>query len=441
MDQETFSRGRRVRRRRRWCPTTRRCEARSRPRRPPGCRRSRSRRRRASCCSCWPGCMGARTVLEFGTLGGYSTILLARALPPGGRLITLEAEPRLRRGGARRASSGPALGEVVEVRVGPALETLPLLEDEGAGPFDLVFIDADKVNTPNYFAWALDHTRPGGLIVADNVVRDGSLAEADSDDAADRAQRRLHEMLADEPRVSATTIQTVGVKGYDGFTIALVERRLGTACGPRSGTGAHPRPRAPAIFPGRPSGPVLRLPSDSWGVRESCIRYEIRSNEGSSFRQADVREVQGHPPQWRGPGDLPKPATQAAAGLDHGTYRRRQHPGQQTDRDRAHLHLRHRPLDRAEDPRGDQNRSRDRRQGPDRGRGHPPARRGREPRGRGRPPPRALPERQTPDGDRLLPRPAPPPRPAGPGSAHEDQRPRPQGPAPVEHRRQAQGTR
>jgi predicted O-methyltransferase YrrM len=167
---------------------------------------------------------GARTALEFGTLGGYSTILLARALGPGGRLITLEADPtyaEVARGSIERAG----LAGVIELRVGPALETLPALEEEGAGPFDLVFIDADKVNTPNYFAWALDHTQPGGLIIADNVVRDGSLAETDSTDPATRAQRQLHEMLADEPRVSATTIQTVGSKGYDGFTIGLVEPR------------------------------------------------------------------------------------------------------------------------------------------------------------------------------------------------------------------------
>jgi predicted O-methyltransferase YrrM len=166
--------------------------------------------------------IGARTVLEFGTLGGYSSILMARALPDDGRLITLEANPDY----AAVASASIAragLGEVVEVRVGPALEALPGLEDEDAGPFDFVFIDADKVNTPNYFAWALDRTRPGGLIIADNVVRDGSLAETDSDDPATEAQRQLHETLAAEPRVSATTIQTVGVKGYDGFLIALVE--------------------------------------------------------------------------------------------------------------------------------------------------------------------------------------------------------------------------
>jgi predicted O-methyltransferase YrrM len=164
---------------------------------------------------------GARAVLEFGTLGGYSTILLARALPADGRLVTLEANAEyaeVARGSIERAG----LGEVVELRVGPALETLGALEQEGAGPFDLVFVDADKVNTPNYVAWALDHCRPGALIVADNVVRGGTLADAASDDPATQAQRRLHEMLAEEARVSATTIQTVGTKGYDGFTIALV---------------------------------------------------------------------------------------------------------------------------------------------------------------------------------------------------------------------------
>jgi predicted O-methyltransferase YrrM len=165
---------------------------------------------------------GARTMLEFGTLGGYSTILLARALPEGGRLITLEANAEyaeVARGSIERAG----VAEVVDLRVGPALESLPALEDEGVGPFDLTFIDADKVNTPNYFAWALDHSRPGSLIIADNVVRGGTLADGISDDPATAAQRRLHEMLAEEPRVTATTIQTVGSKGYDGFTIGLVE--------------------------------------------------------------------------------------------------------------------------------------------------------------------------------------------------------------------------
>jgi len=163
--------------------------------------------------------LGARKVLEFGTLGGYSTILMARELPQGGRLITLEANPdyaEVARGSVERAG----LGEVVELRVGPALESLSGLEREA--PFDFVFIDADKVHNPDYFAWALDHTRPGALIVADNVVRGGTLAEADSEEEATRAQRQLHEMLAGDPRISATTIQTVGVKGYDGFTIGLV---------------------------------------------------------------------------------------------------------------------------------------------------------------------------------------------------------------------------
>ena len=163
--------------------------------------------------------VGAKKILEFGTLGGYSAILIARALPEDGRLITLEAKSEYAEV-ARQSLERSGVGERVEVRVGPALEALPELE--GEGPFDLVFIDADKVNTPNYFAWALDRTRPGGLIIADNVVRDGSLADATAVDEATEAQRRLHEMLRDEPRVSATTIQTVGVKGYDGFLIALV---------------------------------------------------------------------------------------------------------------------------------------------------------------------------------------------------------------------------
>lgn len=165
--------------------------------------------------------VGARSILEFGTLGGYSTILMARALAPGGRLITLEANPDYAEV-ARDSIERAGLGEAVEVRIGPALEALPVLEEEDTGPFDLVFIDADKVNTPNYFAWALDRTRRGGLIVADNVVRDGSLAEAAAGDPVTKAQRQLHEALASEPRVAATTIQTVGSKGYDGFLIALV---------------------------------------------------------------------------------------------------------------------------------------------------------------------------------------------------------------------------
>jgi predicted O-methyltransferase YrrM len=165
--------------------------------------------------------IGAERILEFGTLGGYSTIWLGRALPTGGRLVTLEAEARNAEVAARNVASAGLAG-LVDLRVGPALEQLPRLEAEGAGPFDLTFIDADKVHTPDYFAWALDHSRPGSLIVCDNVVRFGRLADPDSDDPSIPAQRRLHETLAAEPRVEATTIQTVGVKGYDGFSLALV---------------------------------------------------------------------------------------------------------------------------------------------------------------------------------------------------------------------------
>jgi predicted O-methyltransferase YrrM len=165
--------------------------------------------------------LDAKTILEFGTLGGYSTILLARGLAPGGRLYTLEYDPHHAEV-ARASIERAGFGDVVELRVGPALDSLPALEAEGAGPFDLVFVDADKVNTPAYVAWALEHTRPGGLIVADNVVHGGSLAEEGSDDAAIEAQRRLHEELAEEAGIEATTLQTVGVKGYDGFTIVRV---------------------------------------------------------------------------------------------------------------------------------------------------------------------------------------------------------------------------
>jgi predicted O-methyltransferase YrrM len=167
--------------------------------------------------------IGARSALEFGTLGGYSTIWLGRALPEAdGRLITLESDPGYAEvAGANLERAG--LGELVDIRVGPALETLPALEQEGAGPFDLVFIDADKVHTPEYFAWSVERTRPGGLIVADNVVRGGALLDESDPDPAIPAQRRFHEMLAAEPRVEATTIQTVGGKGYDGFAIALVK--------------------------------------------------------------------------------------------------------------------------------------------------------------------------------------------------------------------------
>ena len=172
---------------------------------------------------------GARKILELGTLGGYSTIWLARALPAGGRLITLEAEPRYAEvAQANIARAG--LSELVELRVGPALQTLPELHAEGAGPFDLIFIDADKQNYPGYFEWALRLSRPGTLIVGDNVVRDGAILDPDADDPTVgnegiRGVRRFFELLAagvGGGSIDATAIQMVGSKGYDGFALMIV---------------------------------------------------------------------------------------------------------------------------------------------------------------------------------------------------------------------------
>lgn len=163
----------------------------------------------------------ARRILEIGTLGAYSTIWLARALPADGRLITLEAEPRHAEI-ARANIDHAGLGEMVEIRLGPALDSLPRLAAEGGEPFDLVFIDADKENNPGYFEWAIKLTRRGGLIIIDNVVRDGEVINSDSDDVNIQGVRRCNEMIAAEPRVTATAIQTVGEKGYDGFAIMVV---------------------------------------------------------------------------------------------------------------------------------------------------------------------------------------------------------------------------
>jgi len=163
----------------------------------------------------------ARTILEIGTLGGYSTIWLARALPPGGHLISLEADPR-HAAVARENVARAGLAGWVEIRVGRALDTLPQIAAEGRGPFDLFFIDADKPSNPDYFAWALRLSRSGSLIIADNVVREGAVAAAANGDANVRGVRRFLELMAAEPRVSATAIQTVGCKGYDGFAIARV---------------------------------------------------------------------------------------------------------------------------------------------------------------------------------------------------------------------------
>jgi predicted O-methyltransferase YrrM len=172
----------------------------------------------------------ASAILELGTLGGYSTIWLARALPADGRLITLEAEPRYAEV-AEASIARAGLQELIELRVGPALQTLPRLHAEDAGPFDLIFIDADKANNPGYFEWSLKLSRPGTMIITDNVVRDGAILDPDAYDPTIgnegiRGIRRFYELLAAGVReglISATAIQTVGDKGYDGFALILVE--------------------------------------------------------------------------------------------------------------------------------------------------------------------------------------------------------------------------
>jgi predicted O-methyltransferase YrrM len=161
--------------------------------------------------------LGARRILEIGTLGGYSTIWLGRGLAAGGRFITLEADPK-HAGVARSNIARAGLGDMVEVRVGKALDTLPHVE----GPFDFIFIDADKVNYPGYLDWAVRLSRSGTVIIADNVVRKGAVIDADSTDANVQGVRRFNEIIAADRRLSATAIQTVGSKGYDGFTIARV---------------------------------------------------------------------------------------------------------------------------------------------------------------------------------------------------------------------------
>ncbi|RSD23765.1 O-methyltransferase [Amycolatopsis eburnea] len=161
---------------------------------------------------------GARRILEIGTLGGYSTIWLARALPAGGKLVTCEYEPKhaeVAKANLARAGFGE---DVAEIRVGAALDTLPTL----TGPFDFVFIDADKANLANYVRAALELSRPGTTIVVDNVVRQGRVADAGSDDPNVRGARAMFDVLAAEPRLDATAVQTVGTKGHDGFVLAIV---------------------------------------------------------------------------------------------------------------------------------------------------------------------------------------------------------------------------
>jgi predicted O-methyltransferase YrrM len=165
--------------------------------------------------------IGARRILEIGTLGGYSTIWMARALPPGGRLLSLELDPKhaeVARVNVKRAGLDP----LVEIRVGPALDAMRALAAAKGGPFDMVFVDADKETIPEYLEWTLRLTRAGSVIVVDNVVRDGKVLDTSGTDASVHGVRRGFELLAANPRVAATVVQTVGAKGYDGFAIARV---------------------------------------------------------------------------------------------------------------------------------------------------------------------------------------------------------------------------
>ncbi|MFG1392663.1 O-methyltransferase [Xanthobacter agilis] len=165
--------------------------------------------------------LGARRILEIGTLGGYSTLFLARALPADGRLVTLEAMPHHAEVAAANFKRA-GLDHKIDLRVAPAIETLPKLEAEGAGPFDLVFIDADKPSNTDYLRWALRLTRPGGIIICDNVVRNGAVLDGASADASVQGVRRFFDALSAETGVTATAIQTVGAKGYDGFAMIRV---------------------------------------------------------------------------------------------------------------------------------------------------------------------------------------------------------------------------
>jgi len=166
----------------------------------------------------------ARAILEVGTFAGYSTTWLARALPPDGRLVTLEIDPA-RAALARANVARAGLATRVDMRVGPALDTLPRLAAEGAGPFDLIFLDADKRNNPGYLEWSLRLARPGTLIVADNIVRGGAVADPETRDPDALGVRRFNEMVAADPRLAAAAMQTVGAKGWDGLALVLVEAK------------------------------------------------------------------------------------------------------------------------------------------------------------------------------------------------------------------------
>jgi predicted O-methyltransferase YrrM len=165
--------------------------------------------------------IGAKRILEIGTLGGYSTIWLAHALPPDGQVVSLEIDPK-HAAIAKENVDRAGVADRVEIILGPALDSLTKLHAAGRGPFDLFFIDADKPNIPDYFQWSLKLSRPGSVIIVDNVVRDGAVIEGDSKDESVQGVRRFNEMVAKERRVSATTLQTAGAKGYDGFTLMVV---------------------------------------------------------------------------------------------------------------------------------------------------------------------------------------------------------------------------
>jgi len=169
----------------------------------------------------WARMQGAKRILEIGTLGGYSTIWMARALPADGRLVTLELDPHH----AQVAQSNLALAgldDTVEIRVGEALQQLAMMKEEQQEAFDLIFIDADKPNNPAYLRWALQFSHPGTVIIGDNVIRDGKIVSEPNADGSVQGVRQFYDLIADEPRLTATAIQTVGVKGYDGFIIAIV---------------------------------------------------------------------------------------------------------------------------------------------------------------------------------------------------------------------------
>lgn len=168
------------------------------------------------------GMMNAKTILEVGTLGGYSTIWMTRSLPTDGRVVTIEID-RKHAEVAQENFTRAGLADKIELRVGDARDILPAMIDEGMGPFDFVFIDADKASNPDYFGWALRMSRPGTVIIVDNVIRDGHVIEADSDDASVQGVRRLNEIMSSSAGVNVTALQTVGVKGYDGFSVALVQ--------------------------------------------------------------------------------------------------------------------------------------------------------------------------------------------------------------------------